>query len=344
VVNYILSHCHSKPKPGNQQAKSKRPLSGYQQPKPALAFQSDPHASTVAIKLDSGKFKPVKTEGTQSSDKWFNPYVDQNDNSEVRDFAAENEEDPAIVSKGLLGLLKKYQKLLWRKLCSLFKNSNVYIATIVFFLLLIGFPRVINSKTMKANLAAVGIRKVAVVPDIGSNHTVNQASGSGNAMKRTAAGNMVKRLITPILDAPNTIIVGYIKEKTTAGVVEVPIRRYFERKMRVKATAYDLSLASCGKDYSHPEYGMTRSGTRAKRGRTIAVDPRVIPLGRKVYIVFPKKYNHMNGIYVAEDTGAKIKGYRLDVFWGEDGEGEGQIRKEVRAFGRRKVEIYLLQD
>jgi 3D (Asp-Asp-Asp) domain-containing protein len=70
----------------------------------------------------------------------------------------------------------------------------------------------------------------------------------------------------------------------------------------------------------------------------------VIPLGRKVYIVFPKQYSHMNGIYVAEDTGRKIKGYRIDIFWGEDGAGEKQIRREARAFGRRKVEIYLLQD
>jgi len=125
---------------------------------------------------------------------------------------------------------------------------------------------------------------------------------------------------------------------------EVPVRRYFERKLRIKATAYDLSIASCGKDMSHPEYGITRTGTRAKRGRTIAVDPRIIPLGRKVYIKFPKKYRHMNGIYVAEDTGSKIKGYRIDIFLGEDLDGNAAVRREARRFGRRKVEVFLLQE
>lgn len=149
---------------------------------------------------------------------------------------------------------------------------------------------------------------------------------------------------SPIPAAPNTIIGGYIKMKTSQGIQEVPVRRYFERKLRIKATAYDLSIASCGKDINHPEYGITRTGTRAKRGRTIAVDPRIIPLGRKVYIKFPPKYSHMNGIYVAEDTGSKIKGYRIDIFLGEDRDGNVAVKREARRFGHRKVEVYLLQE
>jgi 3D (Asp-Asp-Asp) domain-containing protein len=345
VVNYILNHCQYKTKPGNQQLKSKRPLSGNSQPRPAVAFQSDPYASTVAIKLDGEKFQPVKTEEI----KWFNPYVDQNGNNEARHFAAEDEEGPTVVFMGPLGFLRKFPKSLWQKMRRLFKKSNVYIATVVFFLVLIGFPRVINFKAVKV----IGMRKVAVAPDVGSNDAFTRTSdidvGSGlnhASDQKNAQGTVdtVKRLIRPILDAPNTIIIGYIKEKTAAGIVEVPVRRYFERKMRLKATAYDLSLASCGKDFSHPEYGITRTGTRARRGRTVAVDPRVIPLGRKVYIMFPKKYSHMNGIYVAEDTGSKIKGYRIDVFWGEDAKGERKISREARTFGCRKVEIYLLED
>ena len=49
----------------------------------------------------------------------------------------------------------------------------------------------------------------------------------------------------------------------------------------------------------------TASGTYLTPGRSIAVDPRVIPLGKKVYI---------NGRqYIAEDTGGNIKGYRIDI-------------------------------
>ena len=50
----------------------------------------------------------------------------------------------------------------------------------------------------------------------------------------------------------------------------------------------------------------TASGVMPEIGRTIAVDPTVIPLGSAVEI---------NGKeYVAEDTGSAIKGNRIDVF------------------------------
>lgn len=49
----------------------------------------------------------------------------------------------------------------------------------------------------------------------------------------------------------------------------------------------------------------TALGTTMTPNRTIAVDPRIIPLGSKVEI---------NGrIYIAEDTGGAIKGNRIDV-------------------------------
>lgn len=49
----------------------------------------------------------------------------------------------------------------------------------------------------------------------------------------------------------------------------------------------------------------TASGAEMTVGRTVAVDPEVIPLGSTVYI---------NGFaYVAEDTGSAIKGKRIDV-------------------------------
>lgn len=73
------------------------------------------------------------------------------------------------------------------------------------------------------------------------------------------------------------------------------------------ATAYDLSYESCGKYPSNPAYGVTFSGKKAERGRTIAVDPGIIPLGSNVQIEFPKQYSFLNGWYIAEDTGSKVK-------------------------------------
>jgi len=51
----------------------------------------------------------------------------------------------------------------------------------------------------------------------------------------------------------------------------------------------------------------TASGTVPTHGRTIAVDPRVIPLGTVIEI-------ESLGKRVAEDTGSQIKGKKLDLF------------------------------
>jgi len=114
--------------------------------------------------------------------------------------------------------------------------------------------------------------------------------------------------------------------------------------MEMTATAYDLSYASCKKKRSHPEYGITYSGIRAKEFHTVAVDPKVIPLGSILYIEFPEKYNFRNGLYVAEDVGSAIKGNKIDVFFGEDEEGEAKIHKECYTFGRQPVTVYIIKE
>lgn len=62
----------------------------------------------------------------------------------------------------------------------------------------------------------------------------------------------------------------------------------------------------------------TATGTTVQEGRTIAVDPNVIPLGSKVELQFPPKYSYLNGIYTAEDTGGLIKGNKIDIYLGSN--------------------------
>lgn len=81
-----------------------------------------------------------------------------------------------------------------------------------------------------------------------------------------------------------------------------------------KVTAYCSCPKCCGiwsKDHpsrqgtDYEQY--TTSGTVPTAGRTIAVDPDVIPLGSKVVL---------NGHeYVAEDTGSGVKGNHIDVYF-----------------------------
>ncbi|MCP3775956.1 3D domain-containing protein [Paenibacillus sp. MZ04-78.2] len=94
-------------------------------------------------------------------------------------------------------------------------------------------------------------------------------------------------------------------------------------------TAYTAGVESTGKKPSHPDYGITYSGSKAEEGRTIAVDPSVIPMGSTVFI-------DGIGVRKAEDIGSAIRGTRIDLFMDDV--------KQARHFGVKKnVKVYVLE-
>lgn len=114
------------------------------------------------------------------------------------------------------------------------------------------------------------------------------------------------------------------------------------------ATAYDLSIKSCGKAIGAKYRGITRAGLDLNGKQwgdamVVAVDPRYIPLGSKILVIFDesdwrKKYN---GVYLAADTGGGVKGKTIDIYLGDIGNKE---MREVRIFGRGyKVKVYMIE-
>ncbi|KGE19959.1 3D domain-containing protein [Paenibacillus wynnii] len=82
--------------------------------------------------------------------------------------------------------------------------------------------------------------------------------------------------------------------------------------------------------YSSEEPGIgtrTASGTRVTEGRTIAVDPDIIPMGWWVYI-------EGLGFRRAEDTGGAINGNKIDVYY--------DSLSNARNFGRKSRTVYVI--
>lgn len=103
-------------------------------------------------------------------------------------------------------------------------------------------------------------------------------------------------------------------------------------------TAYDNSVQSQGKWVNQTATGFNLKGHTLETAKCIAVDPKIIPLKSKVKLTFKAPYTHLNGIYIAYDTGGAIKGRRIDLFF-----GDGSVRQEALNFGKRKVEVQLLK-
>jgi len=98
----------------------------------------------------------------------------------------------------------------------------------------------------------------------------------------------------------------------------------YDRTMKVKATAYTHTDAGCNKT--------TATGTTVHWG-TVAVDPRIIPYGTKMFIV-SNDGKFVYGLSAAEDCGGSIKGNRIDLYM--------PTTSQCFKFGVRNCTVYFL--
>lgn len=129
---------------------------------------------------------------------------------------------------------------------------------------------------------------------------------------------LAQRVVQPPQD--RVIVVG-TKPPVYSLVTSRGTYRY-RRMMVMSSTAYYPGPESCGPNAT----GYTFTGVKAGYG-IVAVDPRVIPLGSKLYI---EGY----GPALAADTGSAIKGNIVDLCF--------DTYREARLYGRKKVKVYIL--
>lgn len=102
----------------------------------------------------------------------------------------------------------------------------------------------------------------------------------------------------------------------------------YSKKITAKATAYDCSLAENGGN-TKTAYGLT------PQYGIVAVDPKVIPLGTKLYIESSDGgKSWVYGYCIAGDTGGAIKGNKVDLCF--------NTRAECIKFGRKTATVYIL--
>lgn len=94
-----------------------------------------------------------------------------------------------------------------------------------------------------------------------------------------------------------------------------------------RVTAYCPLSCCCGR-YAD---GITATGTAAVEGRTVAVDPEIVPYGSALEVIYE---DGSRARYVAEDCGAGVRAQSLDVFFKD--------HQAAREFGVRTAYVFLL--
>lgn len=159
-----------------------------------------------------------------------------------------------------------------------------------------------------ATLSAGSSERVQKGNDGSETVTYREVSEDGQVVRREVVDRVVSKPAVA-----DIYLVGTGKSVTLSrGGVDYRSSRI----LTLTATAYDPSVGTT-----------TATGTGVYKG-IAAVDPRVIPLGTRLYI-------DGYGYALAADTGGAIKGNRIDLAFA--------TKAEALQFGRRTVTVYVLQ-
>ncbi len=167
--------------------------------------------------------------------------------------------------------------------------------------------RIALGRTRTLDLGRPGLREI----------TYRCSRRSDGRTTRTKIGMHIEREPRPRVIARGTRVSQSLARVAVQGFESA--LHFAGSALHMIATAYTAGCYRCS--------GITASGMRAGFG-IIAVDPRVIPLGTKLFI---PGY----GRAVAGDTGGAILGNRVDLGMNTD--------QDAMQFGRRPVTVYVLR-
>ena len=111
--------------------------------------------------------------------------------------------------------------------------------------------------------------------------------------------------------------------------IEKPKKEKVQKHFWMSLGEFEIT-AYCGGTCCSSGTGITASGNIAEEGKTIGVDPDIIPLGSKVKIVFADGTEH---VYRADDTGSAINGNIIDLYM--------ESHEDALVFGRQTCKVYI---
>lgn len=169
--------------------------------------------------------------------------------------------------------------------------------------------------------------------------TSNLNVRSGPSTQNNIIGYLQKGSSVNIVENKNS---SWYKVKLSNGKVGYCSRQYLKSPEEINSivqntitssektpTSQNINKTMNAKAYAYCDGTITSTGTKPISGRTIAVDPTIIPYGTKIYIP------EFDKVFIAEDCGGGIKGNKIDIYM--------DTKEECISWGIRNIEIYILE-
>lgn len=231
----------------------------------------------------------------------------------VRELLSENEiqyDDDDIITPSLSSELKDYMEI---KVVEVTQSQVTEKEDIPYSVKLIDDNDLLKGKTKVTQEGKSGEKEI----------TYNLTYYDGKLVKKALEGEKISQ------EPVDKIVKKGIKEEVVVASRSTTSRN--SSSFESKASSASNSASKNGKHMvvqatAYAGDSITSTGTVPKWG-TIAVDPRVIPYGSKVYIP------QFNKTFIAEDCGGAIKGNIIDIFMNSE--------SECYKWGRRTIDIYI---
>ena len=231
----------------------------------------------------------------------------------VRELLSENEiqyDDDDIITPSLSSELRDYMEI---KVVEVTQSQVTEKEDIPYSVKLIDDNDLLKGKTKVTQEGKSGEKEI----------TYNLTYYDGKLVKKALEGEKISQ------EPVDKIVKKGIKEEVVVASRSTTSRNSSSSESKTSSTSNSASKNGKHMVVQATAYAgdsITSTGTVPKWG-TIAVDPRVIPYGSKVYIP------QFNKPFIAEDCGGAIKGNIIDIFMNSE--------SECYKWGRRTIDIYI---
>ena len=187
-----------------------------------------------------------------------------------------------------------------------------------------------NSSNSNNNSSNNGSTDAVVIDNLIATANLNVRSGTSTS--NSIIGVVYKGDNVSIVEKTNNY---WYKVKLSNGKIGYCSATYLKSKEELESvtnkpgSSDDISYSMEVKSYAYYTGTITATGTIPTFGRTIAVDPTVIPYGTRVYIP------EFDKTFIAEDCGGGIKGNKIDIYMNTE--------QDCLNWGVRNITIYILK-